>query len=109
MKLTSEQEKVINENPHIRGSEIANLIGCNARTVRRNRRSCWSYSGVGIPFLVFDGSFRVKYKHKFIFVSSSRDKAIAVVDHLIWCIENNMFNQPRIEHPYFEKLSLIKE
>lgn len=106
MKLTEQQKRVIRENPHIQSGKLAKLIGCNTKTVQRNRKNIWSYEGVGIPFMRFDGLFRVKYKHCFIFASSSMVKSLNVVDHLIWCIESNMFNQPRVEHPYFENLTL---
>ena len=106
MPLTKKQIRVIRENPNIHSGKLAKLIGCNAKTVQRNRSVNWSYSGVGIPFLRFDGLFRVKYKHKFIFASKSFKESISVVDHLIWCINNDMFKQPRIEHPYFENLKL---
>lgn len=66
----------------------------------------WSYSGVGIPFMVFEHSFLVRYKLKHLFSSGELTKAIEAVDHLIWCIENDIFNKPRIDHPYLENLKL---
>ena len=104
--MTEQQKRVIRENPHIQSGKLAKLIGCSAKTVQRNRNHVWSYEGVGIPFMRFDVLFRVKYKHRFIFASNSMVKSLAVVDHLIWCIENGMFNKARIEHPYFENLKL---
>ena len=104
MKLTIEQKRVVSQNPNIHSAKLAKLIGCNQKTIQRNRVSNWSYTGVGIPFLRFDGLFRIKYKHKFIFASTSINKSMEVLEHLIWCIDNGMFNKARIEHPYFYSL-----
>lgn len=71
----------------------------------------WFYGGVGIPFMHFDSSrpqYEVNYKGHRV-ARGTFSKCLSIVEHLIWCIENNMFNQPRIEHPYFENLPLIKE
>lgn len=106
MPLTKQQKQAIKDNPNIQSGKLAKLIGCNVKTVQRNRVSKWSYTGVGVPFFRFDGLFRVKYRHSFIYASKSYVKAMQVVEHLIWCIENEMFNQARIEHPYFENLKL---
>ena len=103
-KLTKQQKRLINENPNIQAGKLAKLIGCNVRTIHRNRVSKWSYEGVGIPFLKFDCVFKVIYKKKYIASSAFIENALNVVVHLIWCIENNMFNKPRIEHPYLENL-----
>ena len=104
MKLTIEQKRVISQNPNIHSAKLAKLIDCHPKTIRRSRVSNWSYTGVGIPLLRFDGLYRVKYKHKFIFASISFNKSMEVLDHLIWCIDNGMFNKARIEHPYFYSL-----
>ena len=111
MKLTEQQKRVILENPHLESGKLAGFLGLKAGTVKayrlRNKiRGKWTYEGTKVPFMHFDGLFRVKYKNRFIFASNSLSKSINLVDHLIWGIENDMFNKPRIEHPYFEGLKL---
>ena len=88
--ISKQQKRVIIENPNIHSGKIAKLIGCHIATVQRVRNSNWSYAGIGIPFLSFDGRFRVKYQHKSIFSSSRLAKAIKSVDHLIWCIDSGL-------------------
>jgi len=110
--MNEQQKRVIRENPNLQSGVLARFLNLNKNTVKSHRtknRSCgkWTYSGVGLPKMFFEtvnGSFVVKYGSKWVF-RGTFDKAVNVVDHLIWCIENGMFNQPRIEHPYFENLS----
>ena len=107
-KLTEKQKRVIRENPHIQSGKLAKLLSCNVKAVRYYRQSSWSYSGVGIPFMCFDCSgkphWSIVYKRVRIAKRSLLSDAINIVDHLIWCIESKMFNQPRVEHPYFVNL-----
>ena len=109
-KLTQQQKRVVRENQHIHSGKLAELLGCDARAVRYHKKSMWSYTGVGIPFMCFDGSdkphWSIAKDGKRIAKSASLEKAVSIVDHLIWCIENGMFNQPRIENPYFTGLKL---
>lgn len=112
--MTEQQKRVIRDNPHLQSGKLAKLLGINAKRVDwfkySNKLNAWSYTGVNIPFLHFDKktvSFKVRYRHQTLF-SGSFKTAIKFVDHLLWCIENNMFNQPRIEHPYFENLGIEK-
>lgn len=113
MKLTPEQEKAIIENPHIQSGKLAQLLGLKPDTVKsfryRSNIKKWTYSGSGFPFMVFYNSFLVRYKSCHIYSTPILEDAVKAVDYLISCIESGKFNQPRIEHPYFEKLSLIKE
>ena len=107
--MTEQQKRVIRENPHLQSGKLAKLLGVRQHTlktyrIRNDLLGSWSYRGVGIPFLVFDESFCIRYRFKYIFSSPFLSKAIDVVDHLIWCIENGMFNMPRIENPYFDNL-----
>ena len=109
--LTKEQKRVIHENPHLQIGKIAKFLGLKIHVVRYQReknKSYWSYEGIGIPFCFFDICGNPHWsilKSRFRFAKTSNlKKAISIVDHLIWCIENNMFNQPRIEHPYLENL-----
>lgn len=108
--MTEQQKRVIRENPHLSASKIASLLGLSRSTIVSYRYRlggvCWSYSGKGIPFFYFSNSCAqhfVKYNGK-VFYNGVISKAINIVDHLIWCIENNIFNQPRIEHPYLVNL-----
>lgn len=107
--LTKEQKRVIRENPHLQPSKIAKFLGLSVNTVKYYRRDIftWVYSGIGFPFCDFDScnaQWLVRKNHALIAKTSIINKAINFLDHLIWCIENNMFNQPRIEHPYLENL-----
>lgn len=109
--MTEQQKRVIRENPHLQAGRLAEFLGLNVNTVRsyrvRNKaRRSWTYTGLGIPMMFFNidsGCFIVSNKKAKLF-KGVFSKAIDVVDRLLWCIENNMFNQPRIEHPYFENL-----
>ena len=110
--MTEQQKRVIRENPHLQSGKLASFLGVNAKKVdyfkRRNNFNVWTYSGLGIPFHYFDGwsvDYKIEYKGKKVFGGCFK-RAMNVLDHLIWCIENGMFKQPRIEHPYFENLTL---
>ena len=112
MKLTEQQKRVIRENPHLQRGKLSRLLGVGEFSIDSyktyNNLKSWTYSCCGMPFLSFhplSTSYRVQYKSRVIFLGS-RNKAINVLDHLIWCIENDMFNKPRIENPYFEGLKL---
>lgn len=109
-RLTEQQKRVINENPHLSTKKLSLFLGVTVRQIEklraksRNYKFC--YPGIGIPFFYFNGatlSRMVIHKGKTIF-HGSFDLSLKVLDHLIWCIENNMFNQPRIERPYLENL-----
>lgn len=113
-KITRIQRRFILDNPHIQSGKLALLMGLKAGTIKQFRRrkklqSNWTYSGKGIPFMRFSETYRVKYKHRPIFWSGDLTKAIKAVDHLIWCIENKMFNAKPIEHPYFENITFTGE
>lgn len=108
--ITEQQKRVIRENPHLQAGKLARFLGLTVAQVKYARpfNVSWSYQGFNIPFCQFDksdkphwsirkGGFRVAK-------SSNLVEAICIIDHLIWCIENNIFNQPRIEHPYLENL-----
>jgi hypothetical protein len=105
-KLTDEQKRVLDQNPHLQSGKLAKLLGLSVNTVTSQRRRGggvkWSYSGVGIPFLGFDKlmGFRVKYKMKHIY-GGSFDNAIKVQGQLIWMLENdlNPFEEKRIRKP----------
>lgn len=114
MRLTEQQKRVIRENPHLQSGKLAILLVASQASVDsykyRNNIRVWTYRGFGIPFLRFDFQsklpcYRVEYKGSYIF-GGFLSVALFVVDHLIWCIENNMFNKPRIEHPYFDNLKI---
>ena len=107
--MNDQQRRVIEENPNLSAGKLADFLGLSVNTVKyhKKNKSNWFYYGVGLPFCCFDiinCQWSVVKNHRRIVKTSSLDKAIKVVDHLIWCIENNMFNQPRIEHPYLENL-----
>jgi hypothetical protein len=57
-KLTDEQKRVLDQNPHLQSGKLAKLLGLSVNTVtsyrRRNGGVKWSYGGVGIPFFHFD-------------------------------------------------------
>lgn len=113
--LSKQQKRLIVENPNLNAGVLARFIGVPSQTVnsfrfRNNIKAKWHYKGVGAPFL----SVRIKdrysldvyYQNGTVATTGSILKAFKLVDHLIWCINNDMFKQPRIEHPYFEKLKL---
>lgn len=104
--MTEQQKRVVRENLHLQSGKLSALLGVSKRTINDFRSKIvktWTYSGVGIPFMVFDKSFTVN-RYGYLYSSPVLCNAIKAVDHLIWCIENNMFNQPRIEHPYLVNL-----
>lgn len=108
--MTEQQKRVIRENPHLSTKKLALFLDVSVRSVEnyrsKNRVYKFCYSGVGVPFLYFNKatlSRMVIFKGKTIFHGSLK-LSFKVLDHLIWCIENNMFNQPRIEHPYLVNL-----
>jgi len=104
------QKRVIRENPNLQSNKLADFLGLSRNTVISYRYRLggvsWSYSGIGIPFMYFNKSCAQYFvsKSRGIFYNGLFGKAVNVVDHLIWCIENNMFNQSRIEHPYLVNL-----
>jgi hypothetical protein len=108
-KLTDEQKRVLDQNPHLQSGKLAKFLGLSVNTVTgyrgRNGGIKWSYSGVGIPFVRFDkwqhcSRWRVRYKMKLLF-SGSFDNAIKVQGQLIWMLENglNPFEEKRIRKP----------
>ena len=108
--LTDQQKRIIRENPHIQRGKLSKFLGVSKLSVdsyrEYNNLKSWTYSGCGFPFLSFNTAgvcYRVQYKRSVIFFGSIKN-ALKVLDQLIWCIENNMFNKPRIEHPYLENL-----
>lgn len=110
--MNEQQKRVIRENPRLSTIKLAKLIKASVRSVERYKSKCriydWCYSGVGIPFVYFNKSrvcYTVIYK-EYLFFSGNLSRCVKVLDHLLWCIENDMFKQPRIEHPYFENLKL---
>lgn len=117
MILSRSQIRTIMQNPKINSFALARLMGVKAQTItsfrfRRGLGSLWHYKGFGVPFSSFRGDMRhqveIEFKKMYIASTNSAEKAFAIVDHLIWCIENGMFNAKPIEHPYREKLGFIK-
>lgn len=117
MILSTSQIRTIIQNPKINSCVLARLMGVKSQTItsfrfRRGLGSSWHYKGFGIPFASFRGDERhqieIEFKKMYIASTNSASKAVAIVDHIIWCIENNMFNKARIEHPYREDLGFIK-
>ena len=110
LTMNDQQRKVIDENPNLSAGKLAYFLGLSRNTVISYRYRlggvAWSYSGIGVPFMYFNRSCAQYFvsKSRIVFYNGLFGKAVNVVDHLIWCIENNMFNQPRIEHPYLENL-----
>lgn len=110
--MTTEQRRVINENPNLQSGVLSRLLGIPSNTIktfrrRNNLRGKWTYSGKGIPFLRFDGLYRINYNCKYVTASNNFEQVINVLDHLLWCIEKGiMSDKTRVEHPYFERLKL---
>lgn len=109
--MTPQIKRLLAENPHLQSGKLALLTGMKPRAINKFKKENgltgkWTYSGVGIPFMCYEFSYLVRYKQKHIGSSGLLEKAIDLVDHLIWCIENNMFNKPKIEHPYLSNLKL---
>ena len=110
--MTTEQRRVINENPNLQSGVLSRLLGIPSNTIktfrrRNNLRGKWTYSGKGVPFLRFDGLYRIMYNHEYVIACNDFKKAINVLDHLMWSIETGvMSDNRRIEHPYFEGLKL---
>lgn len=116
MRLTEQQRRVINENPHLQAGKIADFLGLSVNTVgsyrKRNIKRKWTYTGVGIPFLRYDRhiGYRVKYKMIHLY-GGSFSGAITWQGQLLWLLERGLCpfgldGQPVIEHPYFESLKL---
>lgn len=115
VSMNERQKRVIRENHNLNASALSRFLGVAVGTVNSMRfregiRAKWFYKGVGIPFLSVrtDQGYTLEiHCGKGVFASTSNtEKALSLVDHLIWCIEKGMFKQPRIEHPYFENLKL---
>lgn len=115
MVLSRNQIRLIIQNPNINAGVLAKLIGAKQQTVtsfrfRNNITAKWHYKGFGIPFTKARGDDRyqieVQFRNKSIASSNRLDKTIGVVDHLIYCINNDFFNMPRVENPYLEGLKL---
>lgn len=107
--LTKTQKRFIEDNPNLNSAVISRFLGIDINKVAKPRvKGGFRHKGVGIPFLFFHKSiaqYAVDSKGQRIY-NGKLDIAIKVVDHLIWCIESGQFDKPRIEHPYFENLSL---
>lgn len=113
-KITRIQRRFILDNPHVQSGKLALLLDINAGTIKQFRRrkklqANWTYTAKGIPFMRFDGTYRVQYKGKSLFWSKCLENSIKAVDHLIWCIQSKMFNAKPIEHPYLENLKFTGE
>ena len=109
--LSEAYRKLIHENKNIHINKLADFLGLPLHIVRRELEKTnrsWSYSGCNIPFCRFSKSpmgFVVYYKSKRLF-TGNLNSASNFVTHLIWCIENKMFDAPRIESPYLMNLKL---
>lgn len=110
--MRSDMIRTIKENPNLQAGALSRLLGVPSNTIKRyrarnNLRGKWSYTGIGIPFLRFDGLYRIKYNRKYVTASNNFKQVINVLDHLLWCIEKGiMSDKTRVEHPYFERLKL---
>ena len=110
--MRSDVIRTIKENPNLDAGALSKLLNVPSNTIKtyrlRNKlRGNWTYTGIGIPFLRFDGLYRVMYKHEYVIACKNLTRAIDVLDHLIRCIETGvMSDKTRIEHPYFTGLKL---
>lgn len=110
MSLSSSEKRVIIENPHLDSRKLALILNVGVSKVKnyraKNIKTEWRYSGSGLPFIFFNVSsakFSVEYKGKRLY-TGVLSTAIKVLDHLIWCIENGLFDMPRIGNPYFSDI-----
>lgn len=108
--MTPQIKQLLIDNPNLQSGKLASITGMNKRAINKFKKQNgltgkWSYSGVGIPFITFDSLYRVKYKHRYVVARNNLNDAIEFLEHLIWCIENRIFDLPRIEHPYLKNIT----
>lgn len=111
--LSKQQKQLIIDNPNLNACVLAKFIGAKSQTVtsfrfRNKIKSKWYHKGNKIPFLSVRTNDRyaldVYFRSGTLATSGSFSKAMKIVDHLIWCIELDMFDKPRIENPYLQNL-----
>ena len=97
--------------------KLAGLIGTNVSLINKLRakmnvkpKASTSFD-TGLRYVYLDSSnctFAIRAvinsSKKTIASSKSLEVAVEISDWLSHCIENDMFNHERVEHPYFDKL-----
>jgi hypothetical protein len=107
-------ERLIEDNPNLSSSMIANLVGLHKNTVINAKKRLgikynWFHFGVGIPFVDYDASstsYRIRKDGRKIY-DGSFNGAMENVDRLIYALDNGGLPPARKES-YFIGLDFIK-
>ena len=107
-------ERLIEDNPNLSSSMIANLVGLHKNTIintkkRLGIKSNWFHFGVGIPFVDYDASstsYRIRKDGRKIY-DGSFNGAMENVDRLIYALDNGGLPPTRKES-YFIGLEFVR-